>query len=269
MASSDRFDATALERVLARAAELQAAQHAGDTGEGLTEGQLVELGREVGLDATVLRQAMAEERSRALVPRETTFAARVLGTATATAERTVAGTPEEVLAALDDWLRRKEYLQVKRRHPSRIAWEPQRDFAASLARMVESGFGGKEHAFARAVEVSAFVSPVDAGRVHVRLAADLAPVRAGHAWGGAALGLALVATGGVLFVLGVLPVVAALPAVAGPVAGWGVARGFRGPLERAALALDQVLDRLESGELKRRGSLLDALKQATLPPTGR
>jgi hypothetical protein len=35
---------------------------------------------------------------------------------------------------------------------------------------------------------------------------------------------------------------------------------------RAGLALDQLLDRLESGELKRRGSLLDALKQATLPP---
>jgi hypothetical protein len=261
-----KFDRGALERVLARAAELQAAQQAGDTGEGLTEQQLVELGREVGLDAVALRQAMAEEQSKAIAPRDASIATRLLGAASVSAERTVPGTPAEVLAALDEWMRRHEYLQLKRRHPSRLVWEPQRDVAASMARTVERMFGGKEHAFSRAVEVSAFVAAVDASHVHVRLDADLSPLRSGYAGGGVALGLVGAAVAGVLVALGAFPVVAAAPAVVGPVVGLIVARSFRGPVARAGLALDQLLDRLESGELKRRGSLLEALKQATLPP---
>jgi hypothetical protein len=71
----------------------------------------------------------------------------------------------------------------------------------------------------------------------------------------------------ILLVLSAAPVVAALPAVVLPLAGVGVARAFRRPVARAQLALDQLLDRLESGELKRRGSLLDALKHVALPPT--
>lgn len=261
-----KFDRGALERVLARAAELQAAQQSGDTGEGLTEAQLVELGREVGLDATALRQAMAEEQSRAIAPRDASFATRLLGAASVSAERTVPGTPADVLAAVDEWMRRQEYLQLKRRHPARLVWEPQRDVAASLARTVERTFGGKEHAFSRAAEVAAFVAPVDATHVHVRLDADLTPTRSSYAGGGAALAVTGTVAAGILFALGVLPLVAALPAVVGPLSGLAVARGFRGPVARAALALDQLLDRLESGELKRRGSLMDALKQAALPP---
>ena len=55
----------ALERVLARAAELQNAS--GDDTERpetLTEAQIEELGKEVGLSAQHLRQALAEERAR-------------------------------------------------------------------------------------------------------------------------------------------------------------------------------------------------------------
>lgn len=261
-----KFDRGSLERVLARAAELQAAQQAGDTGEGLTEAQLVELGREVGLDAVALRQAMAEEQSRAIVPRDTSMATRLLGAATVSAERTVAGAPDEVLAALDEWMRRQEYLQIKRRHASRLVWEPQRDVAASLARTVERTIGGKEHAFSRAIEVSAFATAVDTARVHVRLDADLSPVRTSMVGGGVGMAVAGLVAGGVLFALGFMPAIAAIPALVTPLGGWAVARGFRGPVGRAQLALDRLLDRLEAGELKRRGSLLDALKQATLPP---
>lgn len=261
-----KFDRGALERVLARAAELQAAQQAGDTGEGLTEQQMVELGREVGLDVVALRQAMAEEQSKAIAPRDASLGTRLLGSAVVSAERTVPGTPTEVLAAIDEWMRRQEYLQLKRRYPSRLVWEPQRDVAASLARTMERTFGGKEHAFSRAVEVSAFVAAVDATHVHVRLDADLTPLRTGHVGGGVAMGLVGAAAAGVLFVLGVMPVVAVIPALVGPAGGLLVSRGFRGPVARAGLALDQLLDRIESGELKRRGSLLDVLKQAALPP---
>jgi len=59
---SARLDRSSLERVLARAAELQSTS--GDTVEEFTEEQLLELGREVGLSPQNLRQALAEERTR-------------------------------------------------------------------------------------------------------------------------------------------------------------------------------------------------------------
>jgi hypothetical protein len=65
-----RLDRDAMERVVARAAELQA--HNAAVGEGgLTEAQLLEIGREVGISQHHLRQALAEERGRlALQPDE-------------------------------------------------------------------------------------------------------------------------------------------------------------------------------------------------------
>jgi hypothetical protein len=258
-----RFDRSALERVLARASELQSSET--DGGEGLTEQQLLDLGREVGLDVATLRRAMAEEQSRAVATADRSVTTRVFGAARVSAERTVQGGADDVLAAIDQWMRRQEYLQLKRRYVSRMVWEPQRDLGATLARTFERAFGGREHAFARAVEVSAFVTPVDALTVHVRLDADLTPVRSGQLIGGGVVTGLSVTTGVILTVLGVAPLLAVAPMAIGPIAGFAVARGFRGRVSRAQLALEQLLDRLDSGELKRRGSLLDAIKSAALP----
>src|SRR5689334_24871035 len=82
------LDRGALERVLARAAELQA--RTGEPEEILTEDQILELGKEVGLSSEHLRQALAEERTRvALPPDESGIAARLLGGARVGASRTV------------------------------------------------------------------------------------------------------------------------------------------------------------------------------------
>ena len=55
----------ALERVLARAAELQGASgDETDAADNLTDEQVLELGKEVGLSPEHIRQALAEERSR-------------------------------------------------------------------------------------------------------------------------------------------------------------------------------------------------------------
>src|SRR4051794_15791070 len=111
--TSPRLDRSALERVLARAAELQSV--GGEAGEGVTEEQLVELGKEVGLSAQHLRQAMAEERTRTILPSdETGMSARLFGPGHASASRTVAGRPRDVLATIDSWMQREELLQVKR-----------------------------------------------------------------------------------------------------------------------------------------------------------
>src|SRR5437764_354912 len=102
------LDRSALERVLARAGELQSS--AGDApSEGFTEEQIIDLGNEVGLAPEHLRQALAEERTRPLAPEaEHGLAARVIGPALVHASRTVAGTPREVLATIDGWMQREE-----------------------------------------------------------------------------------------------------------------------------------------------------------------
>src|SRR5439155_26149417 len=111
--SPARLDRSALERVLARAAELQSA--GGEPGEEFTEDQLLELGREVGLSPQHLRQAMAEERTRSVIPADGGgISATLFGPGHARASRTVAGSPRDVLATIDTWMQRQELLQVKR-----------------------------------------------------------------------------------------------------------------------------------------------------------
>jgi hypothetical protein len=53
--------------------------------------------------------------------------------------------------------------------------------------------------------------------------------------------------------------IGAVPALAGVAGGVAVARTHRQILQRAQLALEQVLDRLEHNELRRPATLLDVL----------
>src|SRR6478609_1705680 len=117
-----KIDRSALERVLTRASELQAAT--GDAPDEFTEDQLIELGKEVGLSAQHLRQALAEERTRSAVPEdEHGIAASLFGPSRVSANRTIVGKPTDVLAAIDAWMKNQEMLIVKRHHADRIVWE--------------------------------------------------------------------------------------------------------------------------------------------------
>src|SRR6187402_351912 len=94
--SGRALDRAALERVLARASELQAGT--GDAGESMTEEQLIELGKEVGLPAEHVRQAIAEEQTRVAVAEPEGRGSGVFGPTTAWAQRVVTGTQTDVLA---------------------------------------------------------------------------------------------------------------------------------------------------------------------------
>src|SRR5215212_3954892 len=101
------LDRTALERVLARAAELQARE--GDASEGaFSEEQILDLGKEVGLSSQHLRQALAEERTRVELPDSGGALDGAIGGARVAARRLVPGTPALVLDALHDWMTREE-----------------------------------------------------------------------------------------------------------------------------------------------------------------
>ena len=55
----------ALERIIQRAAELQAGER--DIGDGLTRDEVLALGKEVGIPARHLQQALLEEQTRTVV----------------------------------------------------------------------------------------------------------------------------------------------------------------------------------------------------------
>jgi hypothetical protein len=249
------LERAALERVLARAAELQAAD--ADTGEvTLTEAQILDVGNEVGIPAKHLRQALAEERSRVAVPVERGRVAAIFGSATVSASRTVRGTPAALFEKLDDAMQREESLREKRRFADRIAWEPRGGMATEFRRLMN--VGGHGYRLARAEEVSATVIAIDAERSIVRLDASLANVRKQRIAGGGGMAVAGGVTSGVLLALGVMAAVAALPVAAAVVGGYFVARSHSPQVAGAQLALEQLLDRLERGELQR-PSLLSAI----------
>lgn len=239
-----RLDRHALERVLARAAELQAVEM--DPGESISEERLLEIAKEVGLDSHHMRQALAEERTRVTVREETGAVSRFAGVSSVIASRVVQGTPADVLTSLDTWMQREECLIVKRRFPERVVWEEHRGFWMQMRRGMN--MGGRGYVLARAHEVSATAVPVDEARTLVRLEADLSNLRTGRLVGGSASAAAGAATGAALLALGFFPLAAVAPVVVGLAAGYGVVRSHRGVAARAQLALEQVLDRLETRE---------------------
>src|SRR5438045_6543434 len=170
------LDRQALERVLARAAELQGASVMPESGDLITESQLLEIGNAVGLCPAVLNQALAEERTRINVPEERGLVAQIAGAGFETATITIPGTPRDILATIDAWMQRDECLQVQRRFADRITWEPQRGLFGKLRRTVN--VSGRGYYLMDAGQVSATVLPVDASRVVVRLDADIHASRA-------------------------------------------------------------------------------------------
>lgn len=248
------LDRRALERVLARAAELQAMSS--DTPDILTEEQILELGREVGLPAAHLRQAMSEERTRVAVPTEEGWVGRVFGASHATATRVVVGRPSDVLARLDEWMRKRESLGVKRRFGDRMTWERSRNFISGLQRTFS--MSGHDYALARADEIAATVYAVDDHRTMVRLDADLTELRRGHAQNSGLTAGVGVLSGGAVAVVGAILVAptavafaavtagAAVPVIFGGAGAWLVARQHLRATQRVQLGLEQVLDGLES-----------------------
>jgi len=252
------LDRATIERVLARAAELQATSGTTDDGEpNLSESQLIEIGKEVGINPTTLTQALAEERQRVAVPEDQSLLSSITGPASATASRVVRGTPVDILMSLDTWMQRDESLQVQRRFPDRITWEPR----AGLIGMIQRGLnvGGRGYYLCRATQVAATVVPLEGDRVLVRLDADLSESRGarlktggvlftGGVFGaGAAGGAAILAHVALFAVAGV----AAVPILIGGIAAYEVGKRHRQFVARAQLALEQTLDRLEFGNTRR------------------
>ena len=258
----------ALERVLARAAELQASSSDdSERTDALTEEQIVELGKEVGLSPENIRQALAEEQVR-LTPLQGdegwALTRSLLGPTRVAAQRTVRGTPERLLSTLDRWMQREEWLRVVRQRSDRIVWEPRPGLLANLRRFI----GGKDYALTRANDIGATVVAVDKERSLVSLEADFSVLRramASQTIAGTVFGSAV---SGVLVVLGVMGAVAVVPAIALTGLSYGGSRRAQThTVRRGLLTLEQILDRLERGEAE--PPSLMRLIEAAIPPVPR
>lgn len=244
------LDRAALERVLARAAELQSRS---DDDGALTEAEVLDLAKEVGLTGDAVRQALAEESTRADVAEPGGFAAAYLGSAVVRASRTVRGAPAATLASLDAWMQRNESLQVKRRFAAQLDWEAREDFFSAMWRALR--LGGRGFHLSRATEVRAVVSAADASQTQVMLAADFSGARGQRAVAAIATAATGVIVGVPLLIraldagLTAAAVLSLVPALALPVGAFAIARqGFRALLARGSVALEQALDRLEFGD---------------------
>ncbi len=243
-----RIDGATLERVIQRAAELQAKDR--EFGEGLTESELMELGGDVGIPSVYLRQALLEERVGVARFPERGVLEWLTGPRRVAAERSIAGVAATLEAELRAWFLEGELLQVKRRFPDRTSWEPKEGAFASLKRSL--GLGGRSYLLARGREVVSRVTQLDEQRCHVQLVADFGNTRNEYIGGAAFLGGAGGTVSAIAMVAGVIAPVALIPVAAAIPMAIFAARSRRQKIERVKVALEQVLDRLEHGEIRQR-----------------
>src|SRR5206468_3658855 len=239
----------ALERIIKRAAELQAGER--DIGEGLTTDEVAALGKDVGIPDRYLRQAMLEEQTRTAPEVSTGTWAWLTGPRSIVAHRVVPGERDAVERALSRWMTEEELLQQKRRYADRISWEPKAGAFASIQRAIA---GKRRYSLASTTEVNAQVIQLEPGFCLVRLEADIREQRTKRISGATVLAvLGWGMTGATMLIAPPLALAQALTLVPGiglTLAGGLVARTHRGANERLQIALEQVLDRLERGEIR-------------------
>jgi hypothetical protein len=239
-----RLDRATFDRVLQRAAELQAASK--DIGEGLSEEEILALGVEVGIPAQHLQQALIEERTRVALPQPNGLLDRWIGPADLVAQRVVQGTVESVGIALTKWMERHEHLIVQRSTTGRITFEQMEGFARGMRRLGAAFDPSRAKSYLDKVElVTAVITPLEAGFCHLTLAASLRNSRSSLVGGGAALPVIGGAAGVMLVVIGAPVLIGMAPVLPLAIGGWLVARSFRERAERAQLGLERALDELE------------------------
>ncbi len=244
--TGSRIDREALERIIHRAAELQAGER--EIGEGLTDTELMQLGDDVGIPAAYLRQALLEERTRSALTAETGFRAWLAGPSRVAAGRTLPREAAQVEDALHYWMSEGELLVVKRRYPDRTTWEPKSGAFASLKRSFRAG--GRDYHLSRSREVDGRITALEAGRCHVQLIADLSNSQRERVNGATTMAVMGGAASGLALLLGVTLLVAAAPVPIAAAVAFSIGRSRLREVERAQVALEQVLDRLEHGEIQ-------------------
>jgi len=243
-----KFDRGQLERILQRAAELQASEK--DPGEELSRSELVALGREVGIPSKHLEQAMLEEQTRLPDQRLESFWDHAAGPAAVSAMRVVRGEAGQVERALVAYMEEHELLTIARQGSGRLVWEPLGGFNATMKRSkAVLGGGNKPFMLAQALGVTATLTPLESGFVHLSLEADIREAR-GRYIGGAAAFTSLGVAGGLVAGLLLTPLAALAPLPLGLALGWSILKRYAPVYQRVQVGLERALDHAERGEVK-------------------
>ncbi|HEY3220726.1 MAG TPA: hypothetical protein VGJ80_08340 [Gemmatimonadales bacterium] len=239
----------ALERIIKRAAELQASEH--DVGDGLTNNEVLALGKDVGIPDRYLRQAMLEEQTRTAPDVATGTWAWLTGPRSIVAHRVVPGDRATVERALSRWMTEEELLQPKRHFADRTSWEPKAGAFASIQRALA---GKRRYSLARAGEITGQVVQLEPGFCLVRLEADVRQQRTQRISGASVLFVLgwgmTAATALIAPPLALAQALMLAPGVGLTIGGGMVARTYRRANERMQVSLEQILDGLERGEIR-------------------
>jgi hypothetical protein len=260
---SDKLTRQQVDFVLRRAAELDtrtAAQGDRALEGGLSVGEVLRLGEEVGLRGEAVSQALTElRRGVSIEPEERGVVAQALGSSRIVVSRLVPAPVETVRRAVDRFLR-EQLMTVRRHHGERVEWERAQGVWPGLARSLDFS---KRYAFSLVSRVETVVSGEEdepgaaALQTAVTFNIDLADARHERLTQmglRAAMAFALVGLGGVAMFPGFgLADLAAL-ASGGVAAGGVLALDRRRYLEsrsRVALAPERFLDLLTQKRAKR------------------
>ena len=246
---SDLIDRKALERIVRRAAELQAGSQ--DVGEGLTSQEVLALGKDVGIPEGYLRQAMLEEQTRSADEEAVGTWAWLTGPRAVSAHRVVPGDRASVERTLNRWMTDEELLQPKRQYTDRTTWEAKAGAFASIQRAIS---GRRRYSLASAAQIASQVVQLEPGFCLVRLEADVSQQRRNRISGGVVLAtIGWGMTGAAALIappLALAQILTMVPGLGLSLGGAVIARTHRSANERVQIGLEQVLDRLERGEVR-------------------
>jgi hypothetical protein len=249
-----RLSPEQFEAVIRRAAELQAKSADEVSPDGITQSELIRIGREIGISPQYVQRALAETGGP--LPAEQSTAVKLFGPATVVASRSVPGHAEAVRAHLEKYLYERERLSAVRRFPDRTTYHPARGFDLhAVINVAQDALGGGKQPrvgagfkLKRARNLEVAVQPLEEGYSYVTLRLDLGNLRTGFATGGVIGGTAGALGVGAVLGIAVDPAAAilGLPVIAGSL--WGFRAIQSHTAAHAQTHLESLLDCLERGE---------------------
>lgn len=239
-----RFDQEALQRILQRAAELQADER--DVSGSLDGNEVLALGRDVGIPERYLRQAMLEVGQAREAPEPEGWIDEMIGAPSVQAERVVRGDPHAIEVALARYFETEEVFGVIRQTEGQMMLEPVGGWQAAVRRAT----GGRKFMLQKAQSVSATIVPLEPGLCQVVLRASLRDLRRGYIGGAAALVSVAIAGTVVLGALNAFWPVLLMPLPGAFGFSWAIGKSYRSVSERAQLGLECALDHVERGAVR-------------------
>ena len=239
-----KFDQEALQRILQRAAELQANER--DVTGSLDRNEVLALGRDVGIPEHYLRQAMLEMGQVREAPEPEGWIDEMIGVSSVHAERVIRGDQRDIEAALVRYFETEEVFGAIRQTEGHVMLEPIGGWQAAVRRAT----GGKKLMLQKAERISTTIVPLEAGLCQVALRASLRDLRRGYIGGAAALVTVAVAGTVVLGALNAFWPVLLMPLPGAFGFSWAIGKSYRSVMERTQLGLECALDHVERGAVR-------------------